>query len=48
MAVDNSSLLKDYVSISISVPKKILYEEKINEETVPGKFPGRIYTAWNN
>ena len=48
MAVDDSSLLKDYVSISISVPKKILYEEKINEETVPGKFPGRIYTAWNN
>ena len=47
-AIEDSNLLKDYISVSISLPKKILYKDKINEKTVPGKFPGRIYTAWNN
>ena len=43
----SSSMLRDYVSISITLPDGIKYPAKGDTAAVEGNFPGRIYTAWN-
>ena len=43
----NSSTLRDYINISITLPDEIKYPSKEDTMAVEGNFPGRIYTAWN-
>lgn len=43
----NSSTLRDYVNIFITLPDEIKYPAKEDTMAVEGNFPGRIYTAWN-